>query len=158
MNPVELLRFYGVLCGLSAAAIRQRTDELLGLVGLSEARRKPLRQFSKGMLQRAGIAQALLHDPDLLVLDEPTTGLDPLARLQMRDLILKLRSEGKTVFFSSHELSEAEMICDRVGVLHQGQLRWCGPTAELAGDGERNLERVFLRLIQPGGAASTCVR
>jgi len=147
MTVRELLRFYGALCGLTPEQIRGRSDELIATVGLADVQRRPLRQFSKGMLQRAGIAQALLHDPDLLILDEPTTGLDPLARLQMRDIIVGLRRRGKTVFFSSHELSEAEMICDRVGILIAGRLSWCGPTREVAGDGGQNLERVFLNLI-----------
>lgn len=147
LNVRELLWFYGQICGMSSAAIRTRTDELVELVGLTAVCKRPLRTFSKGMLQRAGIAQALLHDPELLILDEPMTGLDPLARAQMRDIILAQRQRGKTVFFSSHELSEAEVICDRVGIMRQGSLCWCGPTREVAGDGQGNLERIFLKLI-----------
>ncbi len=152
MTPVELLSLYGKLCNLSRAEIRERTDVMLELVGLQEVRRRPLKQFSKGMLQRAGIAQALLHDPEILVLDEPMTGLDPLARRQMRDIFVAMNRQGKTVFFSSHELSEAEMICDRVGILCGGRLSWCGPTRDVAGSGERNLERIFLDII--GGQES----
>jgi ABC-2 type transport system ATP-binding protein len=102
------------------------------------------------MLQRAGIAQALLHDPDLLILDEPMTGLDPLARIQFRDMILELRGQGKTVFFSSHELTEAELICDRVAILKQGELLVCGAVSAIAGDGGQNLERAFLSALGAG--------
>ena len=141
----ELLRFYGGLCGLDAATIRARAARLIERVGLADAGRRLLRHYSKGMLQRAGIAQALLHDPDLLILDEPLTGLDPLARIQFRDLLLELRSEGKTIFFASHELSEAELICDRVAILKQGAQVWCGALRDVAGDGRQNLERIFLK-------------
>ncbi len=146
----ELLNFYGRLCGMSAADIRRRGDELVELTGLKEAGRKQIKHFSKGMMQRAGIAQALLHDPELLILDEPLSGLDPLARIQLRDIIVMLRKQGKTVFFSSHELSEAELICDRVGILKEGRLCCCGGIAEVAGDGAGNLERIFLRHIREG--------
>ena len=146
----ELLAFYGKVCGMSGAEIRRRSDELVELVGLKDAGKKQLKHFSKGMMQRAGIAQALLHDPELLILDEPLTGLDPLARIQLRDIIVMLRKSGKTVFFSSHELSEAEMICDRVGILKGGRLCCCGGIAEVAGDGAGNLERIFLRHIAEG--------
>lgn len=148
----ELLAFYGEVCGMTAALIKARTEELLVLVGLADVRQRPIKTFSKGMMQRAGIAQALLHDPELLILDEPMSGLDPLARAQMRDIIVGLKKQGKTVFFSSHELSEAEIICDRVGIMRQGSLCWCGNTREVAGDGAGNLERIFLKLI--GAAAS----
>jgi len=150
MNVVELLSFYGTLCDLPRARIRERTEQMLELVGLQDVRKRALKHYSKGMLQRAGIAQALLHDPDLLILDEPTTGLDPLGRLQVRDVMLSLRDQGKTVFFSSHELSEAEIICDRVGILNAGVLSWCGATKDVAGDGAGNLERIFLRILGAG--------
>lgn len=147
LNIRELLAFYGGLCGMPKAQIRVRSEELIVRVGLESAGPRLLRHYSKGMLQRAGIAQALLHDPDLLILDEPFTGLDPLARIQFRDLILELRQRGKTIFFSSHELSEAELICDRVAILKEGALVWCGALGEVAGNGERNLERIFLRML-----------
>jgi ABC-2 type transport system ATP-binding protein len=150
LTAEELLRFYGRLAGLGGANLRQRVAALLELVGLAAERHRPLRQFSKGMRQRAGLAQALLADPDVLILDEPMSGLDPLGRMQVRDLILGLRPAGKTVFFSSHELSEAEMICDRVGILQRGRLCWSGRTADLAGDGRGNLERIFLERIRAG--------
>jgi ABC-2 type transport system ATP-binding protein len=148
LNVHELLRFYGGVCGMDPATIRARAAMLIERVGLADAGNRLLRHYSKGMLQRAGIAQALLHDPDLLILDEPFTGLDPLARIHFRDLILELRGQGKTIFFSSHELSEAELICDRAAILKQGALVWCGTMQEAAGDGHQNLERIFLRLLE----------
>ncbi len=151
LNVRELLALYGGLCGMPKPLVRARSDELIERVGLQDAGGRLLRNYSKGMLQRAGIAQALLHDPELLILDEPFTGLDPLARIQCRDLILELKRQGKTVFFSSHELSEAELICDRVAILKQGALVWSGAMSEVAGDGQQNLERVFLKML--GGAA-----
>lgn len=147
LNVRELLRFYGGLCGLPKPAVRAASERLIEQVGLSDAGDRLLRNYSKGMLQRAGIAQALLHNPDLLILDEPFTGLDPLARIQFRDLILRLKGEGKTIFFSSHELSEAELICDRVAILKAGSLVWSGTTRDAAGDGRQNLERIFLRML-----------
>ncbi|HOE61812.1 MAG TPA: ABC transporter ATP-binding protein [Kiritimatiellia bacterium] len=143
----ELLDFYGGLCGMTRADIRSRAEQLIGRVGLAGVEKRLLRHYSKGMLQRAGIAQALLHDPDLLILDEPFTGLDPLARIQLRDLIRELRAQGKTIFFSSHELSEAELICDRVAMIRRGQTVWCGALHEVAGDGQQNLERIFLKML-----------
>lgn len=143
----ELLNFYGGLCGMERKGIQAAAERLIELVGLSEAGGRLLRNYSKGMLQRAGIAQALLHDPDLLILDEPFTGLDPLARIQFRDLILQLKQQGKTIFFSSHELSEAELICDRVAILKEGSLVWSGTMQDVAGDGQQNLERIFLRML-----------
>lgn len=148
LNVQELLQFYGGLCGMDKALIKKRTAELLEKVGLEQAGKRVLRTYSKGMLQRAGIAQALLHDPDLLILDEPFTGLDPLARIHFRDLILELKKAGKTVFFSSHELSEAELICDRVAIMKEGKCVFEGAVKEIAGDGGRNLERIFLRVLK----------
>lgn len=147
LNVRELLAFYGGLCGLPRSVVRERSEALIERVGLASAGDRLLKFYSKGMLQRAGIAQALLHDPDLLILDEPLTGLDPLARIQFRDLILELKKKGKTVFFSSHELSEAELICDRVAILKRGSLVWCGAVGDVAGTGEQNLERIFLKML-----------
>ena len=141
---------------MSKPEIREASERLIERVGLADVGSRLLRHYSKGMLQRAGIAQALLHDPDLLILDEPFTGLDPLARIQFRDLILELRQRGKTVFFSSHELSEAELICDRVAILKQGSLVWCGAVSDVAGDGQQNLERIFLKML--GGADEKSAR
>lgn len=154
LNVHELLALYGGLCGMAKPQIREASARLVERVGLADAGKRLLRHYSKGMLQRAGIAQALLHDPDLLILDEPFTGLDPLARIQFRDLILELKGRGKTIFFSSHELSEAELICDRVAILKQGSLAWCGSVGEVAGDGGQNLERIFLKMIGEKEVAS----
>ena len=131
MTAEEFLGFYGQLAGLSRAVTAQRVDDLLQLVGLVEARTRPLRKFSKGMLQRIGLAQALIHDPELVILDEPMTGLDPVGRKQVRDLILSLRDQGKTVFFSTHILHDVEMICDRVGIVMRGRLVASGRVDEL---------------------------
>ena len=147
LNISELLRFYGGLCGLSRREIRQRSEVVIRQVGLEKSGRRLLRHYSKGMLQRTGLAQALLHDPDLLILDEPCTGLDPLARIHFRDLFRELRTQGKTIFFSSHELTEAELICDRAVILKEGRLIWSGTMQEAAGDGSLNLERTFLWLL-----------
>ena len=148
LNARELLAFYGGLCGMDGKTIRARTDELLETVGLADAAKRPLKTYSKGMLQRAGIAQALLHDPDLLVLDEPFTGLDPLARIHFRELMHRLREQGKSIFFSSHELGETELLCDKVAIMKAGRAVYQGPVRQLAGDGERNLERLFLEVIR----------
>lgn len=153
LNARELLALYGGLCGMDAKSIRARTDELLETVGLADAAKRPLKTYSKGMLQRAGIAQALLHDPELLVLDEPFTGLDPLARIHFRDLMRALRERGKSIFFSSHELGETELLCDTVAIMKAGRAVYQGPVRQLAGDGERNLERLFLDVLAKGGAA-----
>ena len=153
LNARDLLAFYGGLCGMDGKTIRARTDELLSTVGLADAAKRPLKTYSKGMLQRAGIAQALLHDPDLLVLDEPFTGLDPLARIHFRELMHRLREQGKSIFFSSHELGETELLCDKVAIMKAGQAVYQGPVRQLAGDGEKNLERLFLDVLSKGGAA-----
>lgn len=131
LTAEEFLFFYGQLAGLSRAVIAPRVAELLQLVGLTEARMRQLRKFSKGMLQRIGLAQALIHDPELIILDEPMTGLDPVGRKQVRDLILSLRDRGKTVFFSTHILHDVEMICDRVGIVMRGRLLASGRVDEL---------------------------
>ena len=148
LNARELLAFYGGICGLDAKAVRSRTDSLLESVGLADAAKRPLKTYSKGMLQRAGIAQALLNDPDLLVLDEPFTGLDPLARIHFRELLRNLRERGKTIFFSSHELGETELLCDHVSIMKKGHCVYQGPVKDIAGDGGTNLERLFLKKLE----------
>ena len=147
LNARELLAFYGGICGLDSKTVRARSEELLESVGLADSAKRPLRTYSKGMLQRAGIAQALLNDPALLVLDEPFTGLDPLARIHFRELMRGLRERGKSIFFSSHELGETELLCDKVVIMKKGRALYQGPVRQLAGDGERNLERIFLEVI-----------
>lgn len=131
----ELLQLIAGLFQIPAKLQRQRIPQLLELVGLPliAARKKQLRQYSKGMLQRVGMAQALINDPELVFLDEPMSGLDPLGRYQMRQIILSLKEQGKTIFFNSHILSEVEQICDRVAILAQGELICCGSLDELLG-------------------------
>lgn len=134
----EFLQYTAGLFGLSAAARQRRIVELLDLVGLPQeaAKKKQLRQYSKGMLQRIGIAQALVNDPDLVFLDEPMSGLDPTGRYQVREIILALKREGKTIFFNSHILSDVEVICDRIAILDQGDLVCVGHLSELLGTAE----------------------
>lgn len=127
----ELLNYYAGIFGLSRRLRAERIDELLTLVGMQERRAMPLRQYSRGMLQRIGLAQALINDPALLILDEPTSGLDPIGAYQIRGLISELRRRGKTVLLCSHLLNEVEAMCDRVGVLHQGNLLAVGSLSEL---------------------------
>ena len=123
----ELVDLAGRLSGMPHDRRKSRTADLLARVGLDKAARLPLRKYSKGMLQRLGLAQALVHDPELVVLDEPMSGLDPIGRKEIRDLIVSLRAEGKTVFFSTHILADAELICDRCAILVAGTLRDVGP-------------------------------
>jgi len=148
LNAVELLEFYGGICGLDKRTVRSRTEELLVAVDLKDAAKRPLKTYSKGMLQRAGIAQALLNDPELLILDEPFTGLDPLARIHFRELMRSLKEKGKTIFFSSHELGETELLCDKVAIMKKGHCIYQGEVKKLAGDGETNLERLFLKTLE----------
>ena len=122
----EFLDFYGQLFGLSRPERHKRADSLLDLVGLTDAGGLQLRKYSKGMVQRIGLAQALLNDPEVVILDEPMSGLDPIGRKDVRDIILHLKDEGKTVFFSTHILSDVEVVCDRVGILNRGRLMHVG--------------------------------
>jgi ABC-2 type transport system ATP-binding protein len=131
LTASELLHYYAQLSGVPAGERESRVATMLKRVGLAEAARLQLRKFSKGMLQRVGIAQAILHDPKVVFLDEPMSGLDPIGRREVRDLIQGLKDDGKTVFFSTHILSDAEDLCDRVAVLHQGTLRGVGTIQEL---------------------------
>lgn len=127
----ELLEYYAQLSGVPGRERRRRAAAALARVGMSDSWRLQLRKFSKGMLQRVGIAQAIVHDPKVVFLDEPMSGLDPIGRREVRDLIQTLKDEGKTVFFSTHILSDAEALCDRVAVLHKGELRGIGAIADL---------------------------
>ncbi len=126
LNAVETLDFYGRLFDMPADLRRDRVNELITLVGLDWAKRRQLKEYSKGMTRRIGLAQALINDPDLVLLDEPTSGLDPLGTREMKDLILRLRDEGKTVVMCSHLLADVQDVCDRIAILHQGELKELG--------------------------------
>jgi ABC-2 type transport system ATP-binding protein len=139
----EFLDFYARLFELHAAARRRKVDEMLDLVGLSNRRDRQLRKFSKGMLQRLGLAQALINEPDLVILDEPMSGLDPVGRREVRDIILSLKRAGKTVFFSTHILSDTELLCDRVGILSKGDLKAVGKISDLIASGVKHWEIAF---------------
>lgn len=149
----EFLGFYGQLAGLGRAVIIQRVTDLLNLVGLADARTRQLRKFSKGMLQRIGLAQALIHDPELVILDEPMTGLDPVGRKQVRDLMLSLRDRGKTIFFSTHILHDVEMICDRVGIVMKGRLLASGRVDELVRQDHTQSVEIVCQHIKAEGNA-----
>jgi len=143
LTPEELLNYAGRLFGLSRDLLRVRVGQLLERVGLLEVQNVPLRRFSKGMVQRVGIAQALINDPDVVFLDEPMSGLDPIGRREVRDLILQLRAEKKTVFFSTHILSDAESLCDRVAILNRGQLQGCGELRQILSLGTSTTELIL---------------
>ncbi|HEX3094560.1 MAG TPA: ABC transporter ATP-binding protein [Candidatus Angelobacter sp.] len=144
LSAPELLDYYARLSGIPAAARKQRIDELLGRVGLSDVGAKQLRKFSKGMLQRVGIAQAIIHDPEVVFLDEPMSGLDPVGRHDVRELIQHLKDQGKTIFFSTHILSDAEALCDRVGIIHKGELRGVGVVNDFRSSVADNTEVIWL--------------
>jgi ABC-2 type transport system ATP-binding protein len=127
----ELLHFYGRLCSVPKAKLSQRVNELIALVGLEKGAKRALNTYSKGMLQRIGLAQALVHDPELLLLDEPTAGVDPLGSRDIKDLILKLKEAGKTIVLCSHWLDQVEEVCDRVAILHEGKKVLEGELKEL---------------------------
>ena len=131
LSGAETLRFFGRLCGMTGATLKSRVNELLDLVGLNKARDRRLGTYSKGMLQRIGLAQALIHDPRLVVLDEPTAGVDPAGSREIRDLIMDLKRRGITVLLSSHLLAQAQEICDRIGILADGVLVREGHLQEL---------------------------
>lgn len=152
LTAEELLRFYARIFRIPRAEVGPRIDEVLKLVELDAARSRPIKTYSKGMQQRVGLAQALINEPDLLILDEPTSGLDPIGRMKVREIIQRLKAKGKTVFFSSHELGEVETVCDRVAILHNGELKAAGRVSDLEQKYKCNLEQAFLKVIgyQPG--------
>jgi len=131
LTAEELLAYFAGLCGISGADRTRRVAQVLDDVGLGDARRRPMRQYSKGMLQRVGLAQALINEPSLVILDEPMSGLDPIGRREVRELILKLRDGSRTVLFSSHILSDAETLCSRVAILARGRLMASGAVGDL---------------------------
>jgi len=145
----ELLEYYGQLSGLEAKPRSRKVDEVLSRVGLADVGRTQLRKFSKGMLQRVGIAQAILHDPRIVFFDEPMSGLDPMGRREVRDLMEQLKQAGKTVFFSTHILSDAEALCDRVAIIHRGELRGVGAVAELTSTVHGKVEMVWEGTLVP---------
>src|SRR6266542_1899308 len=144
LTAVELLDYYARLSGVGARERKRKVEQALSRVGMSDSARTQLRKFSKGMLQRVGIAQAIVHDPKLLLLDEPMSGLDPVGRREVRDLMQQLNEEGKTVFFSTHILGDAETLCDRVAVLHKGELRGVGVVADLLREQRGEVVRALL--------------
>src|ERR1700722_8790571 len=146
LTAEELLRFYAKIFGLPRAEADKRIDEALKLVELDSARKRLIKTYSKGMQQHVGLAQALINNPDLLILDEPTSGLDPLGRMKVRSIIQRLKNEGKTVFFSSHELGEVETVCDRVAIVAEGNLKAAG-SVQAVMQGHPTLEKAFLNII-----------
>jgi ABC-2 type transport system ATP-binding protein len=151
----RLVRFYGALNGMGGTDLDRRAREVLEIVGLQDHANRNAGKFSRGMLQRVGLAQAMVNNPELLILDEPTSALDPLARVMVRELLLSARNAGKTIFLSSHLLSEVELVCDRVAMLHRGKLARLGRTADLLQAGEQT--EIVARAIAPAefeGAAS----
>jgi ABC-2 type transport system ATP-binding protein len=151
LTPREFLDYCGELFGLDQQARRKRTEELLTLVNLDDkSLKRQLRKFSKGMLQRVGLAQALVNDPEIVFLDEPMSGLDPVGRREVRDLIASLRAQGKTVFMCSHILSDIEVLCDSVAILKQGRLAHAGSIDEL-----RGREASLIEIVATGADAET---
>jgi len=143
LTAAELLDYFARFHGLSATDRGARVPNMLKKVGLETAGKIQLRKYSKGMLQRVGLAQAILHDPQVVILDEPMSGLDPLGRREVRDIILELKKDGRTVLFSTHILSDAEMLCDRVGVIVGGKLRGVGTPGEMVGIKTQGMEILF---------------
>ena len=146
----EILYFIGQLYGMNSVDLKKRVDYLLEKVGLSHARNLPLHKYSKGMLQRIGLAQAVINSPKLAILDEPLTGLDPIGRKEIRDFIFSLREEGTTIFFSTHILTDAETICDRVGILMKGKLTKIGKLTELLSPKIKGYEAMVSNLSATG--------
>ncbi|HEV2194005.1 MAG TPA: ABC transporter ATP-binding protein [Candidatus Acidoferrum sp.] len=151
LTAAELLDYFARIHDLTAADRKKRVQQLLKKVGLETAGKIQLRKYSKGMLQRVGMAQAILHDPKLVILDEPMSGLDPVGRREVRDIILELKREGKTVMFSTHILSDAEMLCDRVGVIVGGKLRGIGAPEQLVDMKTQGMEILFELTGQSSG-------
>lgn len=150
LTAEELLWFGGKASGLSSEVIKERAEDLLNKVNLHGARKRQLRTYSKGMVQRAGLALSLIHDPDVVILDEPMSGLDPIGRKMVGDLIIELKGQGKTVFFSSHILTDIERFCDRVGIIAGGRLRLVDRLDSLLSGGA-TLEDIFLREVEKAG-------
>jgi ABC-2 type transport system ATP-binding protein len=144
----ELLQFFGTIHGISQAEIGKRSMHLLEMMELTDAAHRPLRTYSKGMLQRLGISAALIHDPRILIFDEPMSGLDPTGRKLVANLMLEMRAQGKVVFFSTHILHDVEVICDRIGIISDAELRFCGTLPDLISESFSSYE-VLLRQVKP---------
>src|ERR1700675_2581764 len=157
LTAAELLDYFARIHDLPAQERTARVDAMLKKVGLETARKIQLRKYSKGMLQRVGLAQAILHDPKVVILDEPMSGLDPVGRREVRDIILELKQAGKTVLFSTHILSDAEMLCDRVGVIVGGKLRGVGAPDEIVGIKAQGMEILFEYVGDVTGAFAALV-
>lgn len=144
----EFLHFVGEIFGIPKADCEKRAKKLIKKVGLAEeAADRAIRGYSKGMQQRIGLAQSLMNDPELIFLDEPMSGLDPVGRREVKDLILELKNEGKTIFFNSHILSDAEVLCDRVGIIKGGELVACDTVKKLTNNGKKTLEDFFVEIV-----------
>jgi ABC-2 type transport system ATP-binding protein len=154
LTAAELLDYFARIHNLTAADRRERVERMLKKVGLETAGKIQLRKYSKGMLQRVGLAQAILHDPQVVILDEPMSGLDPMGRREVRDIILELKREGRTVMFSTHILSDAEVLCDRVGVIVGGTLRGVGAPGEIVEVKPQGMEIIFEHAGTESGAGS----
>lgn len=153
LTAEELLWFGGRASGMDSKHIRERSDFLINKVDLHNARKRALRSYSKGMLQRVGLALALIHDPDVVILDEPMSGLDPIGRKMVGDLLIELKQQGKTVFFSSHILNDIERFSDRAGIIIRGKLRLVDTLNNLL-SGNKNLEDVFMREVSKASGGS----
>ncbi len=147
LTGTEILGFAGRTSGMEGADVRKRSVEVLGVLKLDHAANRKIKTYSKGMKQRLGLAAALVHDPDIYILDEPMSGLDPMGRRLITDVILQLREKGKTVFFSSHILSDIERLCDRIGILNKGKLLYVGNVADIVRE-QDGMEETFIRMIE----------
>ncbi|NRA39163.1 MAG: ATP-binding cassette domain-containing protein [Planctomycetes bacterium] len=154
LDAEETLKFYGSLFGIAKDVLHKRIDELLKLVGLEHARKRRLGEYSKGMARRLGLAQALINDPDLVILDEPTAGLDPIGTAEVKELIVELKNKGKTVLLCSHLLADVEDVCDRLAILHNGVLKACGRVDELL----CSTERTVIEMNTPDAACLDAVK
>ena len=152
LTAEETLKFGGKAAGMKKRTLKDRIDQLLTRLKLSHVKKQPIRTYSKGMVQRIGLALALIHDPEICILDEPMSGLDPLGRRLVADLILDMRKMGKTVFFSSHILSDIESLCDRIGILNEGKLLFCGPLEDFVEE-SKGLEEAFIKLVETNNKA-----
>lgn len=146
LTAMELLSFGAKASGMGREAFRKAAEPLLDQLSILHVKDKPIATYSKGMKQRMGLALALIHDPQTLILDEPMSGLDPIGRSQLKAIILDLKARGKNIFFSSHILNDVETLCDRIGLIHRGRILYCGPTEDFLDTGE-DIESKFVQLV-----------